>query len=82
MKLFFLIGLGIGMLVFSIVAGVIGKRGATEDCDCIKASDAGWRGFSIAWFILTIIAIPVMLKFGLMCSENLLKSNAAAYDYV
>ena len=35
-------------------------------------------GFSITWFILSLVAIPIMLKFGLMCMTNLNRASKSA----
>ena len=71
-SLVFLILIGVGMLILSILAALAGRSGADKECQCTKPADAGWRGFSIAWVVLTAVAVPVILKFGLMCSESLL----------
>lgn len=63
-KLFVIIGIAVGVITLSIVAGVLGKKAGKADCDCIKPSDAGWRGFSIAWFILSILGVIAIIAFG------------------
>jgi len=71
-KLMWVILLGVGILVLSIVGGVIGTRVTRDtDCECRRPSDAGWMGFSITYFILSIVGIILSLKFGLLCADKL-----------
>jgi len=58
---FFIILAAVGILVLSIISGVIGTRSVKDQsCDCRKKSDAGWMGFSITYFILTIIGSIIL----------------------
>jgi hypothetical protein len=57
-----IIMIAVGVLVLSIVGGVIGTRSAKdENCQCRKKTDAGWMGFSITYFILTVVAFIILL---------------------
>lgn len=59
-KTFWIILVAIGILVLSIVGGVIGtKANKDESCACRKKTDSGWMGFSITYFILTVVAVIV-----------------------
>lgn len=52
----------VGVLVLSIVGGVIGNKSTRdENCACRKKQDGGWLGFSITYFILSVIAAIVFL---------------------
>jgi hypothetical protein len=43
------------ILVLSIVIGALRTNAdGKDDCDCMSKSNAGWRGFSITWFIGTL----------------------------
>lgn len=68
-KLFIIIGAAVGVMAFSITMGVVGTRKGDENCDCIKPRDSGWRGFSITWFILTLIMF-IGLSFWVVTSLN------------
>ena len=57
-RTFWIILAAIGIMVLSILGGVIGSRSAKDsECDCRRQGDAGWMGFSITYFILTVIGV-------------------------
>lgn len=52
----------VALLTFSIIVGALRtKADSTEDCNCLKKSDAGWRGFSITWFIGSLVGIALVI---------------------
>jgi hypothetical protein len=65
LNIFIIILVSVLILALSITAGVIGsKSGTDENCECISKINGGWRGFSIAYLILSILGIIVMLTAG------------------
>ena len=51
----------ITILVLSIVGGVLGSRSSQDkDCQCRRPTDAGWMGFSITYFILSIVGAIIL----------------------
>lgn len=65
LNLFVVIILGVLILAIAIAAGVIGSRSASEEeCNCINKLNAGWRGFSIAYVALTILALIGLIVWG------------------
>lgn len=47
--------------VIGILGGLIGSRAGDSNCECRKGSDAGWMGFSVVWFMGSIVAIALAL---------------------
>jgi hypothetical protein len=56
-----LIGVGVAAIVISILAGVLGRGTGQDNCSCISKNDAGYRAFSIAWLIMSIILIVLIM---------------------
>ena len=65
-----IVGLSL-LLVISIVVGATQTKTGDANCQCIKKPDAGWRAFSITWFIGSIILIALTIM-------ALAKSNTLA----
>lgn len=66
LNIFLIVAISVLILALSISAGVIGQRtGTDENCNCISPVNGGWRGFSIAYFILSIFGIIIMLTAGI-----------------
>ena len=49
------------ILIISIVVGATQTKTGDANCQCIKKPDAGWRAFSITWFIGSIILIALTI---------------------
>jgi len=51
----------VAILVLSIIGGVIGTRSSKDkDCNCRRPTDAGWMGFSITYFILSVVGAIIL----------------------
>ena len=51
----------VGILILSIIGGVIGTRSTDDDdCSCRRKTDAGWMGFSITYFILSVVGAIIL----------------------
>ena len=58
--IFPIVGLSL-LLVISIVVGATQTKTGDANCQCIKKPDAGWRAFSITWFVGSIILIALTI---------------------
>ena len=62
--------LGIIVIGLSIVGGVLGTRFTPdEECTCRSKTDGGWMGFSIVYFIASLIGTILYIKFGIRCGN-------------
>lgn len=78
-KLGLLIGAAVAALVISIMGGVVGTVANKKQCTerCPTKADSGWMGFSITWFIASILVIVLLffsMQKGLMTNQGLLAS--------
>lgn len=66
--------------IVAIFGAMIGTKAGAATCDCRKKSDAGWMGFSIVWFMGSVVAIGFALLWAFKpgYAENLLSLGAPA----
>ena len=72
-----IIGIAAAALILSTVVGIFSRRRGDENCDCTSPGDAGWKGFSIMWFILSILGTAGILIWGVTdLGEQLMRGAA------